>query len=60
MSLATGCLMFVGFIFLMAGMMSKFIGIPILAPLVYSNMSCFIAANTCLLLALIVDKFEKR
>ena len=59
MKVATGALMFVGFIVLMAGIGSKILGISLFAPFFSSAGSYFIAANSCLLLALVVDKFNK-
>lgn len=59
MNIATGCLTFLGFIFLLSGIISKFIGVSLLQPFFSSYVGYFIAANTCLLLALLVDKFEK-
>ena len=59
MNIATGCLTFLGFVFILAGIISKFAGISLFQPFVSSFLGYFIAANTCLLLALIVDKFEK-
>ena len=59
MNLATGSLMILGFALLVAGLISKLMGIAILTPFFNSSMGCFMAANTCLLLALAVDKFQK-
>lgn len=59
MNLATGSLMFIGMILLVLGAVSKFMGLSLLEPLITSHISYFIAANSCLLLALVVDKFQK-
>jgi hypothetical protein len=59
MNIATGCLTFLSLIFILSGVMSKFLGISLLQPFFSSVMGYFIAANTCLLLALLVDKFDK-
>ena len=59
MNLATGSLIFVGFILMVAGIASKFMGMSLLEPLFSSYFGYFIAANTCLLLALAIDKFQK-
>ena len=59
MNVATGCLTFLGFILLLAGIASKLMGISILAPYISSFLGYFIGANTCLLMALVVDKFQK-
>ena len=59
MNVATGCLTFLGFLFLLGGIASKLLGISIMAPYVSSFIGYFVGANTCLLLALVVDKFQK-
>jgi len=60
MNIATGILMFLGLTLLLAGAVSKLMGISILAPIFSMNLSYFIAANSCLLMALVVDKFQKK
>ena len=60
MNLATGSLVLVGFILLVAGVVSKLIGVPLMLPLISEGSDFFVAANTCFLLALVIDKFEKR
>jgi len=59
MNLAVGSLTFLGFILLVAGVVSKLISISVLAPYLVSGSSYFLAANSCLIMALIVDKFQK-
>lgn len=59
MNLATGTLLFFGFILMATGAISKFMGVSLLAPFVKSYLGYFIAANSCLLLALAIDKFQK-
>ncbi|MGB2705293.1 MAG: hypothetical protein WBC74_00305 [Candidatus Omnitrophota bacterium] len=59
MNVATGCLTFLGFILLLAGIASKLMGMSILAPYISSFLGYFVAANACFLMALVVDKFQK-
>jgi len=59
MNVATGCLIFLGFILLLGGIASKLMGISILTPYISSFIGYFVGANTCFLMALIVDKFQK-
>jgi len=59
MNLATGSLMLLGLVLAILGLVSKLIGTSILAPLITNYFSYLIAANTCLLLALVIDKFQK-
>ncbi len=59
MNLGSAILMFVGFLLLLAGMVSKIIGLSLLAPFISSYMAYFIGANSCILLALAIDKFQK-
>lgn len=59
MNIATGSLMFLGFVLLVSGMISKLIDVSLLAPFVSSYVGYFIAANSCLLLALVIDKFQQ-
>ncbi len=59
MSMAVGSLVFLGFIFIMCGMILKFSGLNLLDPLIRSIASYFLAANTCFLTALIISWFDK-
>lgn len=59
MNIATGSLMFLGFILLVVGAVSKLMGLSLLAPFIASYMGYFTVANTCLLMALVIDKFQK-
>ena len=59
MNAATGTLTLVGLILLLAGLVSKLLGIFILAPFISSSINYVIAANACFLLAIVVDKFQK-
>ena len=59
MNAATGCLIFLGFILLLGGIASKLMGISLLAPYISSFIGYFVAANTCLLMALVIDKVQK-
>ena len=60
MNLATGALVFVGFFLIVLGLASKAMGYSLLSPFIQSTIGYLVAANTCILLALIVDKFDKR
>ena len=59
MNLGVGSLILVGFIFLVGGIATKAMGVSLFEPIILTSTGYFIAANTCLLLALIVDKFQK-
>ena len=59
MNIATGCLTLVGFFLLVVGIASKFMGMSLLTPFITTSIGYFIAANSCLLLVLIVDRFGK-
>jgi len=59
MNLATGTLTLVGLLFIILGIASKLMGMSILSPLVGSNIGYIMLGNTCLLLALVIDKFQK-
>ena len=59
MNLATGSLVFMGFILLIVGITSKLIGISLLYPLIVGFANYMIAANTCFIVALVVRKFQK-
>ena len=60
MSLATGALVLLGFMFALIGLGSKFAGLSLLSPYFSSSFGYFIAANTCFLTAIIVDRFDKK
>ena len=59
MNLASGVLMIVGFLFLVAAAFYRLTDIALLKPLVLSTLECLSAANVCFLLAIIVDRFQK-
>jgi len=59
MNLATGSLVFLSLILMILGIASKVMGVSLLAPLFTSYVSYLIAANSCLLLSLIIDKHHK-
>lgn len=54
-----GTLVLVGMVLLLGGVILKFAGLNLLEPLFYVPASFFVVANTCFLLALIIDKFDK-
>ncbi|MFQ5952867.1 MAG: hypothetical protein ACE5JK_05635 [Candidatus Omnitrophota bacterium] len=59
MSLATGSLVLLGFFLIMFGVILKFSGLNLLEPLFYNIGGYFAMANTCFLIALVVEKFDK-
>lgn len=59
MNLATGTLTLVGLIFLVVGLASKLMCVSLLSPLFGTNSGYLAAANSCFLLALVVDRFNK-
>ena len=60
MDLATGSLLFLGLVFAVLGVSSKIMGIALLDPLISTNLGYLTAVNTCLLLALVIEKFQKK
>jgi len=42
------------------GVASRVMGCSLLSPFIQTTLGYFVGANTCILLALIVDKFDKR
>ena len=60
MNLATGSLLFLGFLFAVLGVASKIMGVSLAAPLIETNIGYMTVVNTCLLLALVIDKFQKK
>jgi len=60
MNLATGTLMLFGLTLFLTGVASKFMGASLLAPFIKSYMGYFIAANSCIILALAIEKFQKQ
>ena len=59
MNLANGTLVLLGFLAIVLGVVSKLMGISLLAPFIGAASSYFIVAITCFMVALVVDKFEK-
>lgn len=59
MNIASGMLIFLGFLLIEIGIVSKVVGTSLLLPFIKSYASYFIIANSCLLLALIIDRFQK-
>ncbi|UCD55798.1 MAG: hypothetical protein JSV93_03160 [Candidatus Omnitrophota bacterium] len=59
MNLGSAILMLVGFLLLLAGMISKIIGLSLFAPFITTYGTYFVGANSCILLALAVDRFHK-
>jgi len=59
MNLATGSLVLLGLVLMIVGVTSKLMGLSLLAPLFTSYVSYLVAANSCLLLSVIIDKHHK-
>ncbi|MFC1576485.1 hypothetical protein ACFL3J_02305 [Candidatus Omnitrophota bacterium] len=60
MNLAIGALVLLGLLLPLIGIVSKFMGIGLLDPWIAETVSYIPLANFCLLLALIVDKYDKK
>lgn len=60
MNLASGVLVFTGFLTIVLGVASKLMGMSLLTPYVEAPSNYLIIAITCFVVALVVDKFEKR
>ena len=59
MNLATGTLTFVGMLLLVGGVVSKLMGLSLMAPFISSYMGYFVGANLCFILVLVIDKYQK-
>ena len=55
-----GTLVLVGMLLILGGVILKFAGLNLLEPLFYMPVSFFVVANTCFLLALVIDKFDRK
>ena len=60
MNLASGVLVFTGFLTIVLGVASKLMGMSLLTPYIEQPSNYFIIAVTCFVTALVVDKFEKK
>ena len=58
MSLGVGVLVLLGLILILFGVIFKLSGLNLLHPQIKDVSNFFVIANTCLLLAIIVDKFD--
>ena len=58
MNLAVGSLLLVGFIMIQGGVVLQIAGLNLLDPLFKIPSSAFLIANTCFLVALIIDRFS--
>ncbi|MBD3426484.1 MAG: hypothetical protein GF409_04575 [Candidatus Omnitrophica bacterium] len=58
MSLGVGVLVLLGLVLILFGVIFKLSGLNLLEPQIKEVTNFFIVANTCLLLALIVAKFD--
>lgn len=59
MSLGVGVLVLLGLILILFGVIFKLSGLNLLHPQIKDVSNFFAIANTCLLLAIIVDKFDR-
>ena len=59
MGLAVGALIFLGLLLPLIGIVSKLMGVPLLDPWIAQSASYIPLANCCMILALIVDKYNK-
>jgi len=60
MNLATGSLIFLGAMFIVLGAASKVLELSLLGCIFPTCLGYFVGANTCFILALILDKFQDR
>jgi len=58
MNLAVGTLVLLGFILLLAGTILNLSGWNPLHPVILRPVSYYVVANTCFLMALIIDRFD--
>lgn len=59
MNLAVGSLTLLGFLILALGAVSKLMGMSLLTPFISSYFGYFIVANSCILTAIVIDRFQK-
>lgn len=60
MNLATGSLVLFGFVVLIIGIISKILGLSLLQPFIASFATYLVVANTCFLMALVIDRFQSK
>ena len=60
MNLANGTLIFLGFLSIVLGITSKLMGTSLLTPFVEAPSTYLIIAITCFVVALVIDKYEKK
>lgn len=60
MNLAVGSLVLMGFIFIVLGSAFKVTGFNVLEPVIKSPLGFFITANTCLIVAVIIEVFGEK
>lgn len=58
MNVAAGTLILLGFLLMMGGVIQKLAGLNLLEPIFNQPISTFVVANTCFILALVIDKFD--
>lgn len=59
MNVAVGSLILIGMLLVMGGVIMKYAGLNLLEPYLNVPTNFFVVANTCFLVALIVDKFDR-
>lgn len=59
MNLAVGSLIFLGFLCIMLGVIARLSGVTLMAPVLSTPGQYLIVANTCFLVALVIDWFER-
>ena len=59
MNLASGTLVFAGFLSIVIGVTSKIMGMSLMTPYIEAPSNYLIVAITCFVVALVVDKYDK-
>jgi len=58
-STGAGTLLLMAFLMILTGIVLHFSGLNLLEPIINSVAAYFVIANTCILMALVVDKFDR-
>ena len=59
MNLAVGILVLMGFLTILSGLILQMKGLNLFDSIFTSSSSYFLAANTCFIIALVIEKFDK-
>ncbi len=59
MNIAEGSIVLVGFLLLLNGLVSKFIGFSLLRPMINTTLASFVSANSCFLVAFLLNTYDK-